>query len=125
MLEMEPLPSYIVGSHPMLGRELCTGLLEPTSPSNEELPRRRLEAVGPMGRSASLPLGPPTFSLLLWAVLRAHWSMVYGLASSLLDFFSGGLLVHVWRHLIGRCLLLGTKGVISLHFQLNHALIEI
>ena len=36
--------------------------------------------------------------------------MVYGLASSLLDFFSGGLLVHVWRHLIGRCLLLGTKG---------------
>ena len=45
--------------------------------------------------------------------------MVYGLASSLLDFFSGGLLVHVWRHLIGRCLLLGTKGVIALHFQLN------
>ena len=78
-----------------------------------------------MGWSAGLPLGPPTFSLLLWAVLRAHWSMVYGLASSLLDFFSSGLLVHVWRRLIGRCLLLGTKGVIALHFQLNPALIEI
>ena len=51
--------------------------------------------------------------------------MVYGLASSLLDLFSGGLLVHVWRHLIGRCSLLGTKGVIVLHFQLNSALIEI
>ena len=81
--------------------------------------------VGRPDRSAGLPLGPPTFSLLLWAVLRAHWSMVYGLASSLLDFFSGGLLVNMWRHLIGRCLLLGTKGVIVLHFQLNPALIEI
>ena len=43
--------------------------------------------------------------------------MVYGLASSLLDFFSSGLLVHVWRRLIGRCLLLGTNGVIALHFS--------
>ena len=51
--------------------------------------------------------------------------MVYGWASFLMDFFSGGLLDHVWRHLIGRCLLLGTKGVIALHFQLNSALIEI
>ena len=51
--------------------------------------------------------------------------MVYGLASFLLDFLSGGLLVHVWRRLIDRCLLLGTKGVIALHFQLNPALIEI
>ena len=51
--------------------------------------------------------------------------MVYGWASFLLDFFSGGLLVHVWRHLIGRCLLLGTKGVIALHFQLNLVHIEI
>ena len=109
----------------MLSRELCTGLLELTSPSNEELPHRRLEAVGPMGRSAGLPLGPPTFSFLLWAVLRAHWSMVYGWASFLLDFFSGGFLVHAWRHLIGRCLLLGTKGVIVLHFQLNPTFIEI
>ena len=51
--------------------------------------------------------------------------MVYGWASFLLDFFSGGLLVHTWRHLIGRCLLLGAKGVIVLHFQLNPVLIEI
>ena len=51
--------------------------------------------------------------------------MVYGWASFLLDFFSGGLLVHMWRHLIGQCLLQGTKGVIVLHFQLNPALIEI
>ena len=76
-------------------------------------------------RSAGLPLGSPTFSFLLWAILRAYWSMVYGWASFLLDFFSGGLLVHTWCHLIGRCLLLGTKGVIVLHFQLNPALIEI
>ena len=75
-------------------------------------------------RSAGLPLGAPT-SFLLWVVLRAHWSMLYGWALFLLDFFSGGLLVHTWRHLIGRCLLLGTKGVIVLHFQLNPALIEI
>ena len=77
-----------------------------------------------MGRSG-LPLGPPTFSFFLWAVLRAHWSMVYDSASFLLDFFSGGLLVHVWRRLIDRYLLLGTKGVIALHFQPNPALIEI
>ena len=51
--------------------------------------------------------------------------MVYGLASSLLDFFSGGILVHMWRHPIGRYLLLDAKGVIVLHFQLNPALIEI
>ena len=52
----------------MLGRELCTGLLEPTSPSNEELPRRRLEAVGPKGRLVGLlgsrPLSGPTDLLL-------------------------------------------------------------
>ena len=50
--------------------------------------------------------------------------MVYVWASFLLDFFSGGLFVHVWRYLISQCLLLGTKGVIALHFQLNPALIE-
>ena len=116
---------YIVASHPLLGRELCTGLLEPTSPSNEELPCRRLEVLGPMDRSAGLPVGPPTFSFFMWAVLRAHLSMVYVWASFLLDFFSGGLLVHVWRYLSSQCLLLGTKGVIALHFQLNPALIEI
>ena len=80
------------------------GHLEPTSPSNEELPRRRLEAMG--------------FS-------RAHLSLVCGLALFLLDFFSGGLFIHMWRCLISRCLLLGQKGVIALHFHLNPALIEI
>ena len=109
----------------MLGRELCTGLLEPTSQSNEELPRRRFEAVGPMGRSAGLPVGSPTFSFFLWAALGAHLSLVCGLALFLLDFFSGGLFIHVWQRLIGRCLFFGTKGVIALHFQLNPALIGI
>ena len=51
--------------------------------------------------------------------------MVYGWASFLLDFFSGGLLIHVWRYLISRCLLLGQMGMIALHFQLKPALIEI
>ena len=106
---------YIVGSHPLLGRELCTGLLEPTSPSNEELPRRRLEAVGPMGRSAAagpagLSVGPPTFSFAPWATLGAHLSLVCGSALFLLNFCSGGLLIHVWCGLINRCLLLSQKG---------------
>ena len=71
------------------------GLLEPTSPSNEELPRRRLEAVGPMGRSAGLPLGPPTFSFAAWAALGAHLLLVCGSVLFLLNFYSGGLLIHV------------------------------
>ena len=79
----------------MLGRELCTGLLEPTSPSNEELPRRRLEAVGPMGRSAGLPLGPLTFSFAPWAALGTHLLLVCGSALFLLNFYSGGFFIHV------------------------------
>ena len=70
-------------------------------------------------------MGPPAFSFFLWAILKAHLSLVCGLALFLLDFFAGGLLVPVWRRLIGQCLLLGTKGVIALHFQLKPALIEI
>ena len=80
----------------MLGQELCTRLLEPTSPSNEELPRRSLEEVGPMGRSAGLPMGPLTFSFVPWAALGAHLSLVCGLALFLLDFFFGGLFIYVW-----------------------------
>ena len=78
-----------------------------------------------MGRSAGLPLGPPTFSFAPWAALGAHLSLVCGSALFLLNFCSGGRLIHVWRCLISRCLLLGQKGVIALHFQLNPALIEI
>ena len=91
-------------------------ILEPTSSSNEELPRRRLEAVGLMGRSAGLLVGPPTFSFFPWAALGAHLSLVCGLALFLLDFFFGGLFIYVWRCLISRCLLLGQKGMIALHF---------
>ena len=86
---------YIVGSHPLLGRELCMGLLEPTSPYNEELSHRRLEAVGPMGRSAGLPLGPPTFSFAPWAALWAYLLMVCSPALFLVKFCSSGLLIHV------------------------------
>ena len=78
-----------------------------------------------MGRSAGLLVGPPTFSFFLWAALGAHLSLVCGLALFLLDFFSGGLFIHMWRCLISRCLLLDQKGVIALHFQLKPALIEI
>ena len=78
-----------------------------------------------MGRSAGLPVSPPTFSFFLWAVLRAHLSLVCGLALFLLDFFSGGLFIHMWRCLISRCLLLDQNGVIALLFQLKPALIEI
>ena len=99
--------------------------LEPTSSSNEELPRRRIEAVGPMGRSAGLPVSPPTFSFAPWAAFGAHLSLVHGLALFLLDFFSGGLFIHMWQCLISRCSLLDQKGVIALHFKLKPALIEI
>ena len=78
-----------------------------------------------MGRSAGLPVGSPTFSFFLWAALGAHLSLVCGLALFLLDFYSGGLVIHMCRCLISQCLLLGQMGVIALHFQLNPALIEI
>ena len=109
----------------MLGREMGMEPLEPTSSSNEELPRRRLKAVGPMGRSAGLQVGPLTFSFFIWASSGVHLLIVVVWALVLLNFFSGGLLIHVWRCLIGRCFLLGQKDMIALHFQLNLALIEI
>ena len=68
-------------------------------------------------------MGPPTFSFI-WAASGAHLLIVVVWALVLLNFFSGGLLIHVWRCLIGRCLLLGQKDMIALHFQLNPALIE-
>ena len=70
--------------------------LEPTSSSNEELPRRNLKAVGPMGWSANqggrpaTQLGPPTFPFFHWAVLWAHLSMGCVLTSVTLVFFSDG-----------------------------------
>ena len=70
--------------------------LEPTSSSKEELPRRSLKAVGPMGWSAdqggrlTTPLGPPTFSFFGWAALGVHLSMVEVWALVMLDFFFGG-----------------------------------
>ena len=81
--------------------------------------------VGRPGRSAGLPVGPPTFSFFSWAAFGVHLLMVVVWALALLNFFSGGLLIHVWRCLISRCLLLSQKGMIVLHFQLKPALIEI
>ena len=78
-----------------------------------------------MGRSAGLLVGPPTLSFFGWATSSVHLLMVVVWALVLLNFFSGGLLIHVWRYLISRCLLLGQKGTIALHFQLKPALIEI
>src|SRR6185312_9717921 len=79
----------------------------------------------PACRAAGLPVGPPTFSFAPWAAFEAHLSLRRGLALFLLDFFSGGLFIHMWRCLISRCLLLGQKGMIALNFQLKPALIEI
>ena len=78
-----------------------------------------------MGRSAGLPVSPLTFSFAPWAAFEAHLSLGRGLALFLLDFFSGGLFIHMWRCLISRCLLLGQKDMVALHFQLKPALIEI
>ena len=131
-LQMEPPPLiFIEGSHPLLGREMGMEPLEPTSSSNEELPRQNLKVVGPMGWSAdqggqpTTLLGRPTFSFFGWATSGVHLLMVVVWAFVLLTFFSGGLLIHVWRCLISRCLLLGQKGMIALHFHLKPALIEI
>ena len=115
----------IGGSHPLLGHEFSREPLEQTSPSNEELPRRRFEAVGPMARSAGLLLGPLTFSFSPWAALWAYLLMVCSPALFLVKFCSGGLLIHVddvWS--IGVCSR-AQKGVIALHFHLNPALIKI
>ena len=78
-----------------------------------------------VGRPAGLPVDPPTFSFFIWVASGVHLLIVVVWALVLLNFFSGGLLINVWRYLIGRCLLLRQKGMIALHFQLKPALIEI
>ena len=98
---------------------------KPTYSSNQISPRVQLKSVGPTGRSAGLPVGPPTFSFLGWDASGVYLLIVVVWALVQLVFFSGGFLIHVWRCLISRCLLLGQKGMIVLHFQLKHALIEI
>ena len=109
--------------------------LEPTLPSNGELPRRSLKAVEPMGSSANqggrsaIPLGPPTFPFFDWAALGAHVSMVDVWAFVMLDFFSGGPSNPCYVRVVAfdwtTSCSLAEKGMISLHFQLNPALIEI
>ena len=80
----------------MLSREMGMEPLELISSSNEELPRRNLKAVGPMGWSAdqgswpTTPLGPPTFSFFGWAALGVHLSMVEVWTFVMLNFFSSG-----------------------------------
>ena len=70
--------------------------LEPTSSSNEELPRQNLKVVGPMGWSAdqggrpATQLGPPTFPFFCWAAFGSHLSMVEVWAFVMLNFFFGG-----------------------------------
>ena len=49
-----------------------------------------------MGRSAGLPVGAPTFSFFGWAASGVHLLMVVVWALVVLNFFSGGLLIHVW-----------------------------
>ena len=51
---------------------------EQTSPSNEELPRRRLEAVGPMGMEAGRPPSGPT-DLLLFPMGYPRGPLVTGM----------------------------------------------
>jgi hypothetical protein len=109
--------------------------LELISSSNEELPRRNLKAVGPMGWLAdkggrlTTPLGPPTFSFFGWAALGVHLSMVKVWALVMLNFFSRGPFdpcearVTVFDR-TASCSL-AEKGMIALHFQLKPALIEI
>ena len=72
-------------------------------------------------RITSTPSPSPPYR----AAARPPLSLVCGLALFLLDFYSGGLVIHMCRCLISQCLLLGQMGVIALHFQLNPALIEI
>ena len=87
---------FIEGSHSFHGREFSSFLLEPTSSSNEELPRQNLKVVGPMGWSAdqggqpTTLLGRPTFSFFGWVALGVHLSMVKVWALVMLNFFSGG-----------------------------------
>ena len=66
--------------------------------------------VGRPSRSAGLPVGPPTFSFFGWVASGVYLLMVLVWALVMLNFFSGGLLIHVWWCLIGRCLLLCQKG---------------
>ena len=92
MLEMEPLPSYIYRGEPP----------SPTLWANGRLPHRRLKEGGAHGqvgrpsRSAGLPVGPPTFSFFIWAASGVDLLIVVVWALVLLNFFSGGLLIHVW-----------------------------
>ena len=92
---------FIEGSHPLLGLNSSRVLLEPTSPSNERVPCHRLKAVGPMGWSAdqggqpTTQLDPPTFPFFCWAAFGSHLSMVEVWAFVMLNFFSGGLSIHV------------------------------
>ena len=104
---------YIEGRHPLHGRELCSSLLEPPLWANERVTHRSLKVVGPMGWSAdqggrlATQLGPPTFSFFGWAAPGVHLSMVEVWAFVMLDFFSGGLSIHVklvWRCLLEQCL---------------------
>ena len=85
--------------------------------------------VGRPGRSAGLPVGPPTFLFVLWAALGAQLSVLCGLTQFRLVFFSGGpsdpceARVTVFDQ-TASCSS-SEKGMIALHFQLKPALIEI
>ena len=81
------------------------------------------------GGQPTTPLGPPTFPFFGWAALWVHLSMVDVWAFVMLDFFFGGpsnpccvrVAAFDWT---ASCSLV-KKGMITLHFWLNPALIEI
>ena len=102
---------FIEGSHPLFGQEMGMEPLEPTSSSNEELPRQNLKVVGPMGWSADHPTGPTDLLLLrlgrswgplvngrgldlcyveflLWWAFRSMWSSCDGVWSDSFLLFS-------------------------------------
>ena len=111
------------------------GRLKLTLPPNEEVTRRSLKVVGPMGWLAdkggrpTTPLGPPTFSFFGWAAPGVHLSMVEIWPVVMLNFFSNGpfnpceACVTVFAR--STSCSLAEKGMIALHFWLKPALIEI
>ena len=69
-----PPLKFIEGVHGAFGRGMQLCLLEPTLGASQELPRVKVEAVGPMGLvgrpwwSAGLPGAPTALNFSTWAV---------------------------------------------------------
>ena len=85
-----PLFVFIGGSHGQGECVLQLILQEPTSTSNQELPRRRLKSVGPTGWSADHLVAQPTSAFFGWVLFWAHMSLALVLASGMSVSCSGG-----------------------------------